>query len=482
MAGWTQSLWKDSMVYGIGYGLTRFLQVIILPIIAKALSLSEFGYYSNYVIFYSLLGGFLIFGLDSAVARYFYESDDKKYHQKLFSSAFLFIIILCIFCLSVLFLFPVQILRLMAIPQAYASSLKYALFTIPAVTFNNFFLSWFKWKRQKIYFLVCSGMAIVLLMIPLLLVGHVNFLYIFQVLLFSQLATLFISIILASGYIRPVFSLKLTRTLLIYGFPWLLVFIFGSSRNYLDRFFLTSYLDDDNYGLYNFSVRISTLLSVLITAFDMSFGPLAFSIWNKEGAAVFFARLQSIYVLLISAAACAISIIAPLVIEILGGTKYLGAEKVLPLLLFAAIPLSLINFSNLGTVYAKKSVLSTFTLFIGLIAVLIFNILLTKRYLQFGATTASLIGHLVIIASGYALSRKYYPIPFKYLKDSLLFFFFFTLSLLFVNFRLNATIYLNIALQLSILVIVMLIILVYLFPDEFRKARLRLTSLGRRQS
>ena len=269
------------MVYGIGYGVTRFLQVIILPIIAKALSLSEFGYYSNYVIFYSLLGGFLMFGLDSAVARYFYDSDDKKYHQKLFSSAFLFIILLCIICLSALLLFPVKILSLLDIPEAYASSLKYALFTIPAVTLNNFFLSWFKWKRQKIYFLVCSGLVIVLLMIPLLLVGHVSFLYIFQVLLFSQLATLVISIILASGYIRPVFSWKLTRTLLIYGFPWLLVFIFGSSRNYLDRFFLTSSLDDDNYGLYNFSVRISTLLSVIITAFDMSFGPLAFSIWNK---------------------------------------------------------------------------------------------------------------------------------------------------------------------------------------------------------
>jgi O-antigen/teichoic acid export membrane protein len=394
----------------------------------------------------------------------------------------LFIILLCVFCLSVLFLFREQILAILDIPQAYASALKYALFTIPAVTFNNFFLSWFKWKRQKIYFLICSGMAILLLMIPLLLAGHVSFLYIFQVLLFSQLATTLISIILASDYLRPLFSWKLTKTLLIYGFPWMLVFIFGSSRNYLDRFFLTSSLDDDNYGLYNFSVRISTLLSVIITAFDMSFGPLAYSIWNKEGAATFFARLQSVYIFLISAAACAVSIIAPVVIQFLGGTKYQGAEKVLPLLLFAAIPLSLINFSNLGTAYAKKSFLSTLTLFIGLMAVLIFNILLTKRYLQYGATTASLIGHLVIIITGYVLSRKYYPIPFKYLKDSLLFFFFFILSLLFVNFRLNVAVYANVAAQLLVLGLVMALILVYLFPEEFRKIRVRLTSLRRKNA
>ena len=92
MSGWTKSLWKDSIVYGIGYGVSRFLQIIILPIIAQALSVSEFGYYSNYVIFYTFAAGFFVLGLDSAVARFFYDSPDKQYHRKLLSSAFLFIL------------------------------------------------------------------------------------------------------------------------------------------------------------------------------------------------------------------------------------------------------------------------------------------------------------------------------------------------------------------------------------------------------
>src|SRR5687768_14986200 len=110
MQSWVKNLFKDSLVYGLGYGLSRFLQIIILPIIAQALSLSEFGYYSNYVIFYTIVGGFFVLGLDSAVARYFYDSDDKKYHQQLFSSAFYFILLLSVVSVSIFFLFPSSLL------------------------------------------------------------------------------------------------------------------------------------------------------------------------------------------------------------------------------------------------------------------------------------------------------------------------------------------------------------------------------------
>src|SRR5687768_14842558 len=105
MSGWMKILGKDSLVYGIGYGVTRFLQVIILPIIARSLSLGEFGYYSNYVIFYTFAGGLLIFGLDSAVTRFFFDSDDKKYHWQIFSSALYFILFLALLSLSFFFIF-----------------------------------------------------------------------------------------------------------------------------------------------------------------------------------------------------------------------------------------------------------------------------------------------------------------------------------------------------------------------------------------
>lgn len=470
MAGWIKSLWKDSLVYGIGYGVSRFLQIIILPIIAQTLSLSEFGYYSNYVIFYTIAAGFFVLGLDSAVARFFYDSEDKKYHRQLFSSAFFFILLLSSISIFAFSFFPSDILEILGIPIIYREALPYVLTIVPAVALNNLFLSWFKWRRQKVFFLINSGGTILLLLIPLLLVNKVTFIYLFRVLFWSQLTVAVMSAFFARDYIRLYLNRTLMSSLLVYGLPWLLVFIFGVSRTYLDRIFLTQYLSDDVYGLYNFSVRIASLIFLVTAAFEMSFGPLAFSIWNKEGAPLFFARLQSIYVFLISVVACAICIASPFIIKILGAAKFEGSEKILPLLLFSAIPLSIINFSNLGTVYARKSFLSTLSLFIGFAMVLLLNFLLTHRYLQYGAALSSLIGHILIIITGYYFSKKYYKIPFSYLKDSFIFLLFFLLSIVAVYFPVSKHVNLNILVQSLVLAIFTMLFLVFIFPVEFKKA------------
>jgi len=477
MSGWIKTLGKDSLVYGIGYGVSRFLQIIVLPIIAQALTLSEFGYYSNYVIFYTFAGGLFTCGLDSAATRFFFDSEDKKYHQQLFSSAFIFILALSVLSVCLFFNFSPFVLGLLDVPAGYKDSMQYVLFTIPVVALNGFLLSWFKWKRERTKFLINSSSSVVFLLVPLLLISEVTFLFIFKVIFWSQLVIAIFSTGLAGGYLRFNFNARVLWSLLAYGFPWMLVFLFGQSRTYLDRMFLTNYLNDSTYGLYNFSVRLATLLSLVITAFDMSFGPIAFSIWNKEGAPQFFSRLQSLYTFLISAFACSICVFAPLLIQLLGGEKYAGAERILPLLLFAAIPLSLVNFSNLGTVYAKKSILSTFTLFLGLLVVLILNFILTQRYLQYGAATASLVGHVVIILAGYCLSARYYSIPFAYGRDAITFLSFLLLSFMAVNFSFGSNMYFEMLTKAVVLILIVVLFVWLVFKSEYRKA---VTALKRR--
>ena len=470
MINWLRILFKDSLVYGMGFGISRFLQIIILPIIAHALSLSDYGYYSNYVIFYTIAGGVFVLGLDSSVARFMFDSEEKKYHRKIFSIAFFCLLFVSLLCVSVASFFPAVLLKVINVPPVHRAALPYVLFTIPVLASNNFFLSWFKWKRQKYYFLINTIGTVFFLLIPLLAIKKINLVLIFQIIFFSQSAVAFISIILSSSYLRLLFDKPLFIAMLRYGFPWMLVFFLGLSRSYLDRFFLTRYLDDNSYGIYNFSARLSTLLSLVMTAFDMSFGPLAFNIWNKEGAPEFFARLQSIYTFVISAFACLIVIFSPVLVNILGGEKFHGAEQVLPYLFFSAIPLSLINFSSLGIMYAKKSFLSTITLIIGFSAVLLLNAILTPRYLQFGAVNASLIGHIFILITGYIFSNRFYKIRFHFVKDGLLFLFFLIMSIVFVQFHFRSNMYQDIVLKILILMAIAVFVLLAFFQSEYKRS------------
>jgi len=470
MTGWLKQLFKDSLVYGIGFGLSRFLQIIVLPIIAHALSLAEYGYYSNYVIFYSIAGGVFVLGLDSAVARFMFDSEDKNHHRKLFSISFFCLLFVSLLFASICSAYPSALLKIINVPERYKGALPFALFIIPCIVLNNFFLTWFKWKRQKYYFLINTIGTVFFLLVPLLAVKKIGFDFIFQTIFFGQLTVVVISTILARAYIRLVFDGPLFGALLKYGFPWMLVCFLGLSRTYLDRFFLTHYLNEDSYGVYNFSIRLASFLALITTAFDMSFGPMAFSIWKKEDAPKFFARLQSAYAFLISAIACVIVIISPLLVNLLGGEKYNGAESILPYLLFSAIPLSLINFSSLGIIYAKKSFLNTVTLVIGFSVVLLLNAVLTPRYLQFGAVNASLIGHMFIVISGYYFSQRFYKVDFHFAEDGLLFLSFLGLSILSVQFRFSNHLYHDIALKMLAMAAISVFVLVVFFQAEYKKS------------
>src|SRR5690606_26250413 len=140
--------------------------------------------------------------------------------------------------------------------------------------------------------------------------------------------------------------------------------------------------------------------------------------------------------------------------------------------------LSLINFSNLGTVYAKKSLLSTATLFSGFAVVLLLNFFLTPRFHAYGATASSVGGHLVIVTLGYILSARFYRVRYACAKDAFVFLFFLTLSLAAVHLPLAASVWPNILIQLLLLSVVLFLLLVFLYPGEYQAIRAHLGALN----
>jgi O-antigen/teichoic acid export membrane protein len=107
---------------------------------------------------------------------------------------------------------------------------------------------------------------------------------------------------------------------------------------------------------------------------------------------------------------------------------------------------------------------------IGFSIVLLLNIVLTPRYLQFGAVNASLIGHLFIAATGYYLSQKFYKIPFRFGRDIPVFIFFLTFSILAVNFHTLPNTYADIGVKTVILGTCAFLILSFVFREEYKKS------------
>ena len=69
-------LLKDSIVYGAASALSKAFGLITFPIIARSLSVADFGFYDyliSLVVFFTIL---IQFGQDSSIARFYYEYEN----------------------------------------------------------------------------------------------------------------------------------------------------------------------------------------------------------------------------------------------------------------------------------------------------------------------------------------------------------------------------------------------------------------------
>jgi len=76
--GFSQEFAKDTLVYGIGRGIKKFIGIFLLPFYTRALSIDEYGILDTLATMTMLGAAFLSVGLDSAVGFYFFKAGEKE--------------------------------------------------------------------------------------------------------------------------------------------------------------------------------------------------------------------------------------------------------------------------------------------------------------------------------------------------------------------------------------------------------------------
>ena len=99
-------LFKDSAIYGIAGAINKLMLVISTPIILRFITKDEFGIVSTVIAGSLFFSGLLIFGMDQAVARWFFDLKENniEYQKKIVSIGFAVHVIAIIF-FSFLFFF-----------------------------------------------------------------------------------------------------------------------------------------------------------------------------------------------------------------------------------------------------------------------------------------------------------------------------------------------------------------------------------------
>src|SRR6185295_4665331 len=87
---------KDSAFYGLGNGVSKSLQLITLPLVVKSVSNTDFSNWNMIQASTAIIAGIVLFGMDSAAARFYYDVKTNSEKKQIFTNSLLIQILLSV--------------------------------------------------------------------------------------------------------------------------------------------------------------------------------------------------------------------------------------------------------------------------------------------------------------------------------------------------------------------------------------------------
>ncbi len=415
---------KDTAVYGLAGAVTKFIAIFTVPILVRVLSKDEYGTISTVLAITAVFTGFISLGQDSAIARWFYDKDstDIDHRVQVTTTGFLIQVIATLFfCVSILFFDNWIGGVIFNHNTELISYWKVCLFSLPATSFLLFSNNLFKWTFQRNrYLFLTLGNSLISVSLTLLLVVKYKMGIMGAIIAPVVSSNVFaaVGLFMNREYInfRKIGDKSLLVDMLKYGLPFALIIVISSLLPSVDRLFLVRFVGMDTLGEYSVSLKLAGLLFMIIGAFQISFGPYAFSIWKKPDSHVIFSKLLILYFSLLLIVGVSISVFGDIVIALFASNKYASSIVVLPFFLLAYAVIGLQEFSLLGISWSKKTFFNIITTIAQFLVLLLANLLLVKTFTVYGAAFSLLIANIFYIVFTFYVSNRYYPIQVDYPK------------------------------------------------------------------
>ncbi len=232
--------------------------------------------------------------------------------------------------------------------------------------------------------------------------------------------------------IKYSFDRKLLIRMLSYGFPLLLVGVFGMinevSDKVLFKFLLSvpeNVADKDNYilgqlGVYGANYRLAVLMTLFIQMFRYAAEPFFFSHAREENAKRLYASVMKYFIIFCLLIFLSVTLFID-IFKYFIGPDFRSGLGIVPIILLANLMLGI--FYNLSVWYklTDKTKYGAMIAFGGAIITVVLNVLLVPKYGYTGAAWAHLACYFSMVVLSFIVGRKFYPIVYD-LRNIFLYF------------------------------------------------------------
>lgn len=411
-----KKLGKHTLVYGFTGIIPALVGLILVPLLTRTFSPSDYGIIELTLLVVSFLVSILILGFDAAVAFYFYKEEDKLERKIIVSTGFYFILTVSLIIIVGLSFF-VDFISFAIFKETGYNSVLFVAFLVAFFTLlNSFFgkLIRIYLKPYNYFYLITSTSFLSFLFILFfVLKTNLGIIGIFYGYLLANIFSLFLGFGLTFSSYTLSFSRSILKSLLIFGLPLVLVSIFSLVLTLADRFFLASFMTLRDVGIYSVGIKISHILFLVIGGFQLAWSPFAFSIYKKKNANQTFAKTLKYFTIITCGIALVITIFSREIVTIIAGSEYINASSVVGLLSLATIACGSYYIVSLGVSFSQKTHHIAWTSGLAVILNIALNLILIPKFGMIGAAVTTLLSYCVSSYLLYRVSQYYYPIPFK---------------------------------------------------------------------
>lgn len=440
---------SDTAIYGLTTIVSRMLAFLMTPLyLRKFKAAAEYGVYSNFYAWVSMLNAILAFGMETTYFR-FLQKVEKDEKEKVYNNSFLIILFISTLLLASVFLFTRPIAAWFADGQDVTPYVKYVkYFAIILIADALAVVPFAKLRADgrpirysylrfiNILVMVSSNLFFIILLPRLITAsafwanmagnwyndGIIGFVF-----LSNLLASVVTLLLLLPELLKLRFRLDkaLLQEMLAYSFPILVANISYIINENLDKMIFPKLMPGPagmtDLGIYSAVAKLAIFLQLFVTAFRLGAEPFFFSYAKNENAQKTYAKIMQYFVLLMVLVMIALVVNLSWLKKFIQGNDfnpevYWTGLKIVPILLFNFVLLGI--YMNLSVWYklTDKTRFAFYITGIGAVITVVLNVLLIPRYSYVGAVLSTTVVYLVMIAVSLFWGQKYYPIPYPLLR------------------------------------------------------------------
>jgi len=409
---------KQSLVYGIGGIVSRFVALFLLRVYTSFLPPKSYGAVALILATEAVMVILLRAGIQNAFFRFYYLTSDPIRRRTVVRTSFWYTMTAATVGLALGLIFAPQIASFLGLNAGQTNLVRAgSVFLWGDMNYQQQTAIFRAEQRAASYAIASVSNVIITICATLLLVvglhkGAVG------LIVGNFTGTLCVYTVLLAYRVRLLgfeFDRRLYLAMEHFGLPLLPSALALWATKFSDRFFVNHFLGQTQVGVYSFGVMIASALVLVITAFQLAWPAFAYSIDSDDEARRTYAYVLTYFLYFMTWAAVVLSLLAPFLAHLLAGKPsfYPGARFV-PVLAFGSVIFAGYSVVVISIGRIRKTGANWIITGLGALANVGLNIVLIPRVGAIGAAWSLLgaYGAMFIGMSWHA--QRLFPVPYQW--------------------------------------------------------------------